>query len=151
LQGGFQTNTAYVETRPNACRISHTVEVVGALPNWEKEIWIGGAAYGPLDSPFLVAPGDTVTIVDHVSVASAPVISYTLGEAWTGSLTLVDYEAGTSTVTTDTNALDWQVSSGLAGTWYAITKTFTLSGDAGWTEYVTETLDDRIIARVNLV
>jgi uncharacterized repeat protein (TIGR01451 family) len=140
MAAGILTNTAYVDTGPNSCPVSDAVLVAGAMPTWEKEIWIGGMMYGPLDSPFTVVPGDEVTVVDRVSITGDPVVTYTLAEEWTDSLTFVDYDADIGTVSMGANSLDWLVEGGLADTWYAITKTFAVNGDAGWIDYLTETL-----------
>jgi uncharacterized repeat protein (TIGR01451 family) len=140
MAAGILTNTAYVDTGPNSCPVSDAVLVAGAMPTWEKEIWIGGMMYGPMDSPFTVVPGDEVTVVDRVSITGDPVVTYTLAEEWTDSLTFVDYQADIGTVMTSTNSLDWLVEGAMADTWYAITKTFTVNGDAGWIDYLTETL-----------
>ena len=138
--GYWVQNTAYVETGPNVCPVeSDPVLVAGAMPTWEKEVWINGE--GPLGTGYhRVADGDIVTIVDRVLIDSDDPVTYTLVEEWDGALGLQAFEADFGVVTPDTNLLTWEVAGGVGDTWYTLTKTFEVFVDWGWSAEVTETL-----------
>jgi hypothetical protein len=138
---GEWTNTAYVMTGDRMCPISDTVNVVGALPTWDKEIWIeGNGPFLPADGPFPVLDGDAVVVVDRVSVSDTNPITYTLLEEWTASLGLVGYDMDFGSVYTAPGSLEWSVTAGMPSTWYVLTKTFEVNGEAGWVDFLTETL-----------
>jgi hypothetical protein len=141
LTPGHWTNTAYVDTGPNSCPISNTVLVAEAVPTWEKEIRINDAGpWLPLDGPFTVVPGDAVTIVDRVTVTSTGPITYSLSEAWTPSLDLVEYATDWGTVYTTPGSLAWSVAGGVPGAGYTLTKTLQVNGENGFYDTLTETL-----------
>jgi|GEM_PF-1634623 len=119
--------------------VTMTVEFA-AVPTWQKEVWINGEMFSPSDSPFDVANGTTVTIVDKVLVTSNDPVTYTLEELLTGNLELVDATADFGVVITGPNSISWEVSGGLGGEWYLITKTFMVNADLGWLGHITETL-----------
>ncbi|HFD39157.1 MAG TPA: hypothetical protein ENJ31_04825, partial [Anaerolineae bacterium] len=139
VQPGYRANTAYVTAGPNTCPVSDTVLIAGAIPTWDKDVFINGIAYDPADSPFTVVPGDEVTIVDRVSVESDDPITYTLVETYTASLDLVSFQTTFGAVTTGTGSISWDVTGGISNTWYILTKTFQVNG-SDWVDYVTETL-----------
>lgn len=120
--------------------ITLTVEL-GAMPTWDKEIFINGVPYTPGDSPYTVVDGDSVIIVDAVSALSYSPITYTLTEEWEGALSFVGAEADFGLVTPGANMLTWDVSGGISGTLYTLTKTFTVDDSLAWNALITETLE----------
>ena len=136
---GVITNTAQIQAGSDTCTASDSVTVSGAIPTWDKDIFINGTPYGPADSPFTVVPGDEVTIVDRVSVESDDPITYTLVETYTASLDLLSIQPTFGSVTTGPGSITWDVTSGISNTWYILTKTFTVNS-SDWVGNITETL-----------
>ncbi|MBN1179439.1 MAG: hypothetical protein JXD18_09520, partial [Anaerolineae bacterium] len=112
-------------------------------PVWEKEIWIDGTPYGPADSPFPVPPGETITIVDRVWITNGALISFTLVEAWSVELALVDVELSAGSPLSGAGWLDWYGHDLAPNAWHAITKTFQITSTEWTTGTVTETLTVR--------
>ncbi|MBN1921454.1 MAG: S8 family serine peptidase [Anaerolineae bacterium] len=137
---GYYTNVATAEIGglPIALEAPE-LRVYGPEPTWEKEVWIN--AEGPFaPGAFDVVPGDSVTIVDHVSVSFSGPITFTLTEAWDDLVGLQAYEADFGTVTPGASMLTWDVESGIGDTWYTLTKTFEVIEGFGWSGIITETL-----------
>jgi hypothetical protein len=138
---GYWTNAAYIDTGNNLCPITETVYIAEAIPTWDKEVWVNDTRpWQPMDGPFTVLPGDSVTIVDHVTVTSTKPITYALLDEWTPSMELVDYAMDFGTVNQTPESLEWSVTDGFSETWYTITKTFEVNGDHGFYNTLTETL-----------
>lgn len=138
---GYYTNVAQVESQGRIAEVvAPAVFVYGAVPTWEKDVWINNTAYDWQAGPFTVVDGDTVTVVDRIQVAFNAPISYTLQEDWTPSLALTSSAATFGSVTPGTGALTWNVGGGVAETWYVLTKTFLVNDDHGFTDLITETL-----------
>jgi hypothetical protein len=136
---GVITNTANIQAGSSVCSVSDAVTVAGAIPTWDKDVIVNGTAYTPGDSPYTVLAGDEVTIVDRVMVTSDDPITYTLVETYTQSLDLLNFNATFGTVTTGTASINWDVTGGISGTWYILTKTFMVNG-SDWVDHITETL-----------
>ena len=136
---GLITNTADVQAGATSCPVQGSVLIAGAIPTWDKDVFINGVAYDPADSPFTVVPGDEVTIVDRVSVESDDPVTYTLVETYTASLDLVSFQSTFGAVTAGTGSISWDVTGGISNTWYVLTKTFQVNG-SDWVDYITETL-----------
>lgn len=138
---GYYTNVAAVEIGDLPMTLeAPELRVYGPEPIWEKEVWVNGA--GPFaPGAFTVVPGDSVTIVDHVLVEFSAPITFTLTEAWDPLVGLQNYEADFGTVTPGASMLTWDVESGIADTWYTLTKTFEVFEGFGWSGTVTETLE----------
>ncbi len=144
LQGetpGTYVNVAEINTQGYDVEVeAPEVVIYGPIPSWDKEIWINGA--GPFAAGmFDVVPGDMVTIVDRVSVDYNASITFTLAEEWDAIAGLQAFEADYGTVTPGSSTLTWELESGLANTWYTLTKTFEVLAGYGWSGTITETLD----------
>ncbi|HOU14003.1 MAG TPA: PKD domain-containing protein [Anaerolineae bacterium] len=109
-------------------------------PAWEKIIRVNGVLTNT--DPIAVLPGDEVQIVDRVWVTYTVPVSFTLTEAWSDSLLMTG-------LTADVGPGMW-VPAGPAvvhalgvapNTWYAITKTFTITEGDWLIDLVTETLE----------
>jgi len=145
LQGevpGAYVNVAHINTQGIDFWVeAPEVVIYGPVPTWEKEVWIDGVLQTLPGGSFEVVDGSQVVIVDRVSVDFNDAITFTLEEEWTDSLELVDVAYSDGVIDDSTPGyLSWDVSSGLANTWYVITKTFVANDDYPWTDYVTETL-----------
>ncbi len=112
-------------------------------PTWDKIAWVndGLTAIWPLTAPLTVAPGDTIQIVDRVTLSHTDLVTFTLSEQWNNSLALVDWETTAGSLTTATGVLDWQASGVPTDTWHVLTKTFVVSEGDWIYDFVTETLD----------
>lgn len=138
---GYYTNVAIVESQ--GCRrniVASEVFVYGAVPTWDKDVWINDTAYDWEAGPFTVVDGDTVTVVDHVQIAFNAPVTYTLEEEWTTSLDLESSATTFGAIISGAGTLTWDVGGGVAGTWYVLTKTFLVNDDHGFTDFITETL-----------
>jgi uncharacterized repeat protein (TIGR01451 family) len=137
---GLITNTATIVTPPDTAQVSDSVFVIGAIPTWDKDVWINGTPYNWDQGPFTVEAGDTVEVVDQVSVITTDPVTYTLDEAWTDSLDFITYTVDFGSVTMGANSLIWDVTGGVSNTLYTLTKTFTVNDYNGFTDFITETL-----------
>ncbi|MCP4360705.1 MAG: S8 family serine peptidase [Chloroflexi bacterium] len=139
---GFYTNIANIQTQGQTTTVAAPeVEIYGAAATWDKDVWINGTYNDWADGPFTVYDGDTVEVVDYVSIDFNGAISYTLGEEWTDSLALSGYAMSGGSVITGTNMLDWSLTGGISNTWYVLTKTFTVNDYNGFADPITETLN----------
>ncbi len=118
-----------------------TLTVLPPTADWDKRIAVNGRSV--LSSPVPVLPGDEVEIVDWVNISHAETVTFTLAEAWTGALALLEYEtAGVpgSGVVTAAHGLTWTIT-GLPGDEeYVLTKTFRILNHPWAFHAVTETL-----------
>ncbi len=138
---GYYTNVAYIDSQGQTTMVAAPeVRIYGPVTTWGKEVTIDGSTYDWDDAPFTVYDGDVVEVIDTVSVEYDGVISYTLSDDWTDSLTLSGYDANSGTVVDAANSLEWTVTSGISNTTYVLTKTFTVNDENGFTDYITETL-----------
>jgi len=109
------------------------------VPSWEKEVWINGEESLPAEGPHVVRPGDAVTVVDYAGAAFSETITSVLTETWSGSLELVDYDAGgIGTVTVDNSVLVWNLTDVTPNVLYPITKTFEVQHGDWVTDVIVE-------------
>jgi hypothetical protein len=119
-----------------------TYEVRPVEPLWEKEVWINGAGpYPPDEGPFIVLNGDSVTVVDRVSVAAGSAVSYTLTEEWGDVLALKGWSVTGGSVMTHTHSLAWQGWGIAPHARHLLTKTF----EVAWGDAQAESLTERLV------
>ncbi len=109
--------------------------------SWDKQVRVNGGASQAWDSgPFDVAPGDTVTIVDRVWVTGTGSVSFTLGEAWSGSLDWQGYQSSVGSVSQAGRTATWSVPSGGANSWHVLTTSLNVLASPDDLDRLTETL-----------
>jgi hypothetical protein len=101
----------------------------------------GNGPYDYSNSPFIIAEGDEVMVVDRVSVQSDDPVTYTLVEDYPGLLSFDHAVFDFGMVTAGSNVITWSVNSGISNTVYALTKTFVVQRGYGWIDVMTETLE----------
>jgi hypothetical protein len=108
----------------------------------EKDVLVDGKGpYLTIDTPFNIAPGDTIRIVDRVWIAHTENVTFTLVETKTRSLPLIDWSSDIGDTITTTESTTWNVLNASPRTWHFITKTYRLAtGVSSSHSYVTETL-----------
>jgi len=107
-------------------------------PDWDKEVYINGVFTDTFPAPVLI--GDVIEVVDWVLITYTGNVTFTLVETWTDSLDLQGWISDTGSVVTSANSLTWAVEDVAPDAWYAITKTFLVTGTCTM-NYITETLD----------
>lgn len=144
-------NPGYADT------ISETLSVTGATyqpparvilfqhrrpqPTWQKTVQINDGS--PRDwkiGGFVVAPGDTVTVTDRVSVDHTADVTFTLVQQWGDALDLVESAGSTGAVTPGTDTLSWEGTEEEARQWHTLTTAFHVVGAVGLRDTLTETL-----------
>jgi parallel beta-helix repeat protein/putative cofactor-binding repeat protein len=110
-------------------------------PIWDKTVRINDGAPQVWDAgPFIVTPGDTVTIMDGVWITHTADVTFALAQSWGAGLELVDWTNDAGAVVTGTGTLTWQGMEEAANQWHTLTATFHVIGSTGLRESLAETL-----------
>jgi hypothetical protein len=105
--------------------------------DWQKLVYVNGVL--TTTNPASANVGDTVTVVDRVSVTSTNNVTFTLGETWTPAFALSGFQATAGSVVTTANTATWTANNVAFGTYHTLTKTYTvLAGPVSGS--ITETL-----------
>jgi uncharacterized repeat protein (TIGR01451 family) len=107
--------------------------------DWNKQVWLNGQPV-PLDS-ITVEAGDVVEIEDRVWISNTNNLSFTLGAAWTDSLSLLRSQWSSGEVVTTTGGVAWEVEEAEPDTWHVFTRTYEVLPGVWLTDLITDTLE----------
>jgi putative cofactor-binding repeat protein len=110
-------------------------------PVWDKSVHInGGVPQAWNAGPFIVAPGDTVAIVDRVWITHTGNVTFALKQNWEPGVNLDSGNADAGAVISSTGALTWNVTDESANQWRTLTITLQVTGTDWLHEAITEAL-----------
>ncbi|MGD2146651.1 MAG: choice-of-anchor Q domain-containing protein [Anaerolineae bacterium] len=111
-------------------------------PNWDKMVQINDGTSRAWDSgPFIVKPGDTMTVTDRVSISHTSGVSFTVRQDWGPRLQLVGWTSDAGAMVPGTGTLRWQGVGAAPSEWHQLTAVFNVLGPAGAREWLTQTLE----------
>jgi uncharacterized repeat protein (TIGR01451 family) len=134
-------STDMVGTQPEL--ISYATEIYTAIAKWTTSIRVGGKLRDYTASPITLYENQYPKVIDKISVTSTESVSFTIRSDESGMLNRYSYEVSAGSVSEEGDQLVWILpeSTGIAGTEYVLTTTYTVDNIADLSGSVYQTLD----------